>query len=66
MGTCGSYTVYKNGNSHTAAGWSGSILVGTNSNNTLNGSNGPDLILGLGETPEEVREAAGVTRTDED
>jgi hypothetical protein len=41
VGTCGAYTVYKNGNSYTAAGWSGSILVGTNSNNTLSGSNGP-------------------------
>ena len=48
IGTCGVYTVYKNGNTYSAAGWSGAIKVGTNSNNTLTGGSGRDLMLGLG------------------
>ncbi len=48
IGNCGPYTIYKVGNSYTAAGWTGSIQVGTNGNNSLNGTTGPDLILGLG------------------
>ena len=31
-----------------AAGWTGNIVVGTNSGNILNGTNGLDLMLGLG------------------
>lgn len=46
--SCGGYTVYRNGNTYIAPGWTGTIKVGTNSNNTLTGGNGPDLILGLG------------------
>ncbi|MEZ4860228.1 MAG: hypothetical protein R3C14_02925 [Caldilineaceae bacterium] len=48
VASCGGYDVYANGGAYTAPGWSGTILVGTNGNNTLNGSNGADLILGLG------------------
>lgn len=46
--SCGGYTVYRNGNTYSAPGWTGAIQVGTSSNNTLTGGNGPDLILGLG------------------
>ncbi len=48
VGVCGPYTVYKNGNLYSAAGWSGTIKVGTSGNNTLTGSSGRDLLLGLG------------------
>lgn len=48
VGVCGSYGVYQNGNTYTAAGWSGAIQMGTDGKNTLKGSGGPDLILGLG------------------
>jgi len=48
IGTCGVYTVYKNGNTYTAAGWTGTIKVGTNKANTLTGGGGRDLMLGLG------------------
>ena len=48
IGGCGPYTVYQNGTTYRAVGWAGTILVGTNGNNTLNGSSGADLILGLG------------------
>jgi Ca2+-binding RTX toxin-like protein len=36
------------GNNYTAAGWTGTIKVGTSSNNALGGGNGADLMLGLG------------------
>lgn len=48
IGVCGPYTVYTVGNTYTAAGWTGTIQVGTNGNNTLNGTSGADLLLGLG------------------
>lgn len=48
VGECGGYAVYQNGNTYSAAGWSGAIKVGANTNNTLTGTNGPDLMLGLG------------------
>jgi len=48
IGTCGGYTVYKVGANYTAAGWTGTIKVGTTAANTINGGAGADLILGLG------------------
>ncbi|MCE7986497.1 MAG: CSLREA domain-containing protein [Caldilinea sp. CFX5] len=49
IASCGGYDVYRTPQGqYTAAGWSGAILVGTASSNTLNGGSGPDLILGLG------------------
>lgn len=48
IGSCGIYMVYQVGSGYTAAGWSGTIKVGTSGNNTLNGTSGPDLMLGLG------------------
>ncbi len=48
IGSCGPYTVYQVGSNYTAAGWNGTIKVGTSGNNTLTGGNGPDLLLGLG------------------
>lgn len=48
IGACGAYTVYQVGNSYSAPGWTGALKVGTSRNNTLNGSKGPDLLLGLG------------------
>lgn len=38
IGTCGGYTVYQNNGVYSAAGWTGAIKVGTNSNNTINGA----------------------------
>jgi len=48
VGSCGDYTVYQDGATYSAPGWSGAIRVGTNGNNTILGTSGPDLILGLG------------------
>ena len=48
VGICGGYTVYRNGSSYIAPRWTGAIKVGTNSNNTITGGSGADLILGLG------------------
>lgn len=48
VGMCGGYTVYQGNGSYTAAGWGGSIKVGTNAANTITGTSGPDLLLGLG------------------
>ena len=48
VGVCGQYTVYQNGTTYSAAGWSDAIKVGTNCNNTLTGGSGPELMLGLG------------------
>lgn len=48
VGVCGGYTVYQTGNSYSAPGWSGTIKVGTNANNTINGTSGTDLLVGLG------------------
>jgi hypothetical protein len=49
VGNCGGYTVYRDAQGkYKAADWSGTIQVGTNSNNTLNGTKDADLILGLG------------------
>ncbi|MFN8440673.1 MAG: LamG-like jellyroll fold domain-containing protein [Caldilineaceae bacterium] len=48
IAVCGGFTVIqKTGGSYVAPGWSGTIKVGTASNNTLNGTAGADLILGL-------------------
>ncbi len=49
VGTCGPYTVYRTGQGqYVAAGWSGTILVGTNGADNLSGGSSNDLILGLG------------------
>lgn len=48
VGACGDYTVYQQGATYSAPGWTGAIRVGTNRNNTILGTSGADLILGLG------------------
>ncbi len=48
IGTCFEYTVYQVGETYTAAGWDGNIIVGTALQNNITGTAGPDLILGLG------------------
>ena len=46
--SCFEYTVEQSGNSYTAPGWNGNIIVGTNGDDTLRGTKYADLILGLG------------------
>lgn len=49
IATCGSYTVYQDAAGvYSAPGWNGTLKVGTDKNNTLTGTDGPDLLLGLG------------------
>ncbi|MCE7985034.1 MAG: hypothetical protein DYG89_27995 [Caldilinea sp. CFX5] len=49
VGSCGTITVYRNAAGNLVApGWVGTIKVGTNGANTINGGSGPDLMLGLG------------------
>jgi len=48
VGTCGGYEVRQVGSVYSAAGWNGAIKAGTSGNNTLNGTNGADLMIGLG------------------
>jgi len=48
VGSCGGYDVYRTPQGqYVAAGWTGTIKVGTTGNNTLNGTSGRDLMLGL-------------------
>lgn len=48
VGSCGGYDVYRTPQGqYVAAGWTGTIKVGTTGNNTLNGASGRDLMLGL-------------------
>jgi hypothetical protein len=49
VGVCDTITVYQNAQGqYSAPGWSGALVVGTATANTLNGGSGRDLILGLG------------------
>ena len=48
VGSCGGYDVYRTPQGqYVAAGWTGTIKVGTTGNNTLKGASGRDLMLGL-------------------
>ncbi|MCB0125546.1 MAG: ExeM/NucH family extracellular endonuclease, partial [Caldilineaceae bacterium] len=49
IGHCNGYTVYTSGTGYVAfPEWNGTIRVGNNRNNTIFGTDGPDLMLGLG------------------
>jgi hypothetical protein len=49
VATCGPITVYRNPQGNLVApGWNGTIKLGSNGNNSLNGGSGRDLLLGLG------------------
>ena len=47
IASCFEYSVEQSGNSYTAPGWNGNIIVGTNGDDTLRGTKQADLILGL-------------------
>lgn len=46
--SCFEYNVEQIGNSYTAPGWNGNIIVGTTDDDTLRGTKDADLILGRG------------------
>lgn len=48
IGICAGYEVYENNGTYSSPVWSGVITIGDRRNNTINGTDNADLILGLG------------------